>query len=262
MYFKKTSDNKSCMTFKSNFQKHKQIIDKKLEAISFRSNNFDIIPPIIGIIIADQFGNLIMVLEHDNKEGSKYPPIKSYLNENHKNLLELDLISMYFSSFKTFAGQTNIQNLSHLEIYGSNIKIQIYFLFEKYIIIIFLNSNTDLSSKEKAYILNYFEEKLGKYEYDFDNFNLTSSRRTISLLENQGKIWLKMLNNNYIRNSKKIYLRKHEKIEKFTINIEPIIRKELNEYLQYMPDDFVDNLCKEIINKIQDKMFEIKRDSI
>lgn len=248
------------MTFNSSIQKSGQIIDKKLEVLSYRSKNFNVIPPIIGMIIADQFGNIITVFEHDIKGGSKYTPIKSYLNENDKNFLELDLISMYFSSFKTFAGQTNIQNLSHLEIYGSNIKIQIYFLFEKYIIIIFLNSNTDLTSKKKAYILNYFEERLIKYEYEFDNFNLTSSRRTISFLENQGKIWLKKLNDNYIKNSKKIYLKKHENIEKLTINIEPIIQKELNEYLEHVPDDIVDNLCKEIVNKIQDKMFEIQRD--
>ena len=57
-----------------------------------------------------------MVFEYDNKNEGNYGPIKSYLSESDKNLLEIDLISMYFSSFKTFVGQINIQNLSNLEI--------------------------------------------------------------------------------------------------------------------------------------------------
>ncbi len=63
-----------------------------------------------------------MVFEYDRNTENSYGPIKSYLSEDDKNLLELDLISMFFSSLKTFAGQTNIQNLSNLEIHGSNIK--------------------------------------------------------------------------------------------------------------------------------------------
>jgi hypothetical protein len=90
----------------------------------------------IGIIISDQYGNTITVFEYDSKDENDFGPIKSYLSEGEKDLLEFDLISMYLSSFKIFAGQTNIQNTSHLEIYGSNIKVQIYFLFEKYMIIV------------------------------------------------------------------------------------------------------------------------------
>jgi len=124
-------------------------INGKLDEIAYFSYNLNKIPPIIGIVIADQFGNTLMVLEYENKPEEDYGPIKSYLSEDNKNLLEIDLISMYFSSFKTFAGQTNIQNLSNLEIHGSNIKVQLYFLFDKYMVIIFLNSKADLSLKEK-----------------------------------------------------------------------------------------------------------------
>lgn len=35
----------------------------------------------------------------------------AYLCEDQKNLLEMDLISMYFSSLRAFAGQTNIQKI-------------------------------------------------------------------------------------------------------------------------------------------------------
>ena len=132
---------------------HANVIDEKINEIAYFSYNFNKIPPIIGIITADQFGNTLMVFEYDNKNEGNYGPIKSYLSESDKNLLEIDLISMYFSSLKTFAGQTNIQNLSNLEIHGSNIKVQIYFLFDRYMVILFLNSKIDLNLREKTQII-------------------------------------------------------------------------------------------------------------
>ena len=137
------------MTSKSEYQKYNNLNEKRLTEIACRNYDFNIIPPVIGIIVSDQYGNTIMVIDYDPKDRTKYGPIKSYLIDDDKKLLELDLISMYFSSFRTFAEQTNIKNLSHLEIHGSNIKVQIYFVYEKYMIIVFLNTNTGLNSKEK-----------------------------------------------------------------------------------------------------------------
>ena len=94
---------------------------------------------------------------------------------------------MYFSSFKTFAGQTNIQNLSHLEIYGSNIKAQIYFLFD-FIVITFLNSNTNLNVKDKNEIINHFIEILSNNKYEFSHFNDAKAKKSILNLENNGKL--------------------------------------------------------------------------
>jgi len=237
-------------------QDYNNFVKKNLQDIAYRSNNFNKIPPIIGIIMADQYGNTIIVLENESINGSKYGSIKSYLSEDDKNLFEIDLISMYFSSFKSFAGQTNIQNLSHLEIHGSNIKIQIYFLFEKYMIIVFLNSNTNLNSKEKIAIMNYFEEKLIKYDFEFNHFNATHSRKVLGILESMGKKWLKKLNLNYIHKYKEAHSKKHEFIEKLIDDIGPIIQKELFEYLESIPNEILNNLNKEIKNKIQDKLFE------
>ena len=36
-----------------------------------------------------------------------------------------------------------------------------------------------------------------------------------------------------------------------------IIESEINEYLNYVPDDIINNFSKELKNKIQDKLFEI-----
>jgi len=237
--------------------KDDSFVERKLTETVYRTHNFNVIPPIIGIIIADQYGNTITVFEYDSNDDDRYEPIKSYLSEDHQNFLEIDLVSMYLSSFKIFAGQANIKNLSHLEIYGSNIKAQIYFLLEKFMVIIFLNSNTDLNSKERAQVIQYCEDKLIKYESEFKNFNDTSSRETLSILEQKGKKWLKKFNNRYIQTYKNIYLRKHETTEELMNQLGLIIQSEINEYLNYVPDEIVNNFSKELKNKIQDKLFEI-----
>jgi len=232
-------------------------VEKKLTETAYRSHNFNIIPPVIGIIISDQYGNTISVFEYDINDGDDYGPIQSYLSENRNNLLEIDLISMYLSSFKIFAGQANIKNLSHLEIFGSNIKAQIYFLLEKFMVIIFLNSNTDFNSKQRAQVIKYCEDKLIKYESEFENFNNTSSRETLSILEQKGKRWLKKFNIRYIQTYKNIYLRKHETTEELMNQLGLVIQREIDEYLNYVPDEIINNFSKELKNKIQDKLFEI-----
>jgi hypothetical protein len=237
------------------------LIKTQLLQSKFRSHKFNDVPPIIGFIVADQYGNAIMVYEYETKDNTQYGPIKSYLSENDKNLLEIDLISMYFSSFKVFAGQTNIQNLSHLEIYGSNIKAQIYFLFD-YIIITFLNSNTDLKAKEKKNIMDHFREILSEKEYEFTHFNESKAKQIIVWLENKGKLWLKKINNTYIDSFKKYYLKRHEIFEFLIEQIEPIIQNEVNEYLENIPEEIRENLTKEIKNKIQDKMLELNSNLI
>ncbi len=233
----------------------KRNVDKILTNNAYTSCNFNKIPPIIGVQIGDQYGNTLMVIEYDSNEKTNFKPIKSYLSENEKNLLEMDLISMYFSSLRTFAGQTNIQNLSNLEIHGSNIKVQIFFLFDKYMIILFLNSKTDLNLKEKKLIVKYFEEKLNKYEFEFEHFNAAKSRKIIRLLETKGKVWLKQLNINHLQSFENTYLKKHEIIDELTSEIEPVIKKVLLEYLKYIPEEILQNISKEINTKIQDSLF-------
>jgi hypothetical protein len=228
----------------------------KPEEIANFSYNFNKIPPIIGMITADQFGNTIMVFEYENKPGENYGSIKSYLSEDNKSLLEIDLISMYFSSFRTFAGQTNIQNLSNLEIHGSNIKIQLYFLFDEYMIIIFLNSKVDLSLKDKEQIIQYFEELLIKHQYEFQHFNASNSRRILKFLENKGKIWLKRLNKAYLQAFKNKYLKKHEILDLIISKISPMIKDVLGVYLDGIPEEIIADLSKELKNRIHDKICE------
>ncbi|MHA2431324.1 MAG: hypothetical protein ACXACC_09905 [Promethearchaeota archaeon] len=240
----------------NNFNKNNSFAEKSIIKFASNSKNFNEIPPIIGIIVADQYGNTVLVLEYDSKEGCNYGPIKTYITEDTKNFLEVDLISMYFSSFKVFATQTNIKNLSHLEIYGSNLKIQLYFLFDEYMIILFLNSNTNLTSIDINDIIGFFEEKLNKYHYEFKNFNATSSKKIFKTLERNGKKWLEKINRTYLHTYENLYLKKHEVIERFMNKLSPIIQNDLFEYLENIPEDIMNNLLKEIKNKIQDHLFE------
>ena len=237
-------------------QNYANVIDEKINKIAYFSYNFNKIPPIIGIITADQFGNTLMVFEYDNKNEGNYGPIKSYLSENDKNLLEIDLISMYFSSFKTFAGQTNIQNLSNLEIHGSNIKVQIYFLFDRFMVVLFLNSKVDLNLKEKTQIIQYFEDNLLKYKFEFKHFNASNSRKIIKTLEDKGKAWLKKLNKTFIHTIQNAFLKKHEILDIVMNQIAPIIETELGEFLEGFPEYIIDDVSKELRNKIHDKICE------
>ena len=231
-------------------------INGKLDEIALFSNNFYKVPPIIGIVLADQFGNTIMVLEYEDNSEQIYSPIKSYLSDDNKNLLEIDLISMYFSSFKTFAGQTNIQNLSNLEIHGSNIKVQLYFLFDKYMVIIFLNSNIDLNLKEKEQIIQYFEEILVRYEYEVEHFNDSNSRKTLRILGNKGKVWMKKLNRTFMKAFQNNFLKKHEILDMVINKISPTIERILGEYLEGIPEDVINDMSRELRNNIHDKICE------
>jgi len=236
-------------------------LDNFVVESAYNACNFKKIPPIIGFIVADQYGNTIIVIEYNSFNKDNFFPIKSYLSENEKTFLEIDLISMYFSSLKAFAGQTNIQNLSNLEIHGSNLKVQIFFLVDNYMIIVFLNSNTELSLKDKNRIIKYFEDKLIKFKFEFKHFNAAKSRKILGIVSSKGNGWLKQLNKNYLQMYKNSYLKKLDIIEDLRKEIGPIIEKVLHEYLENIPEDFLNNISKEIQNKIQDKLFRFNPNS-
>jgi hypothetical protein len=239
---------------RSNFEPTK-IIEQQICDIAFKTCNFDSTPPIIGLIISNLDGYSLMVIEYGENNESNYGPIKSYLSRDDENLLEL--IPMYFSSLKAIASQINIQNLSHFEIDGSNIKVQIYFLLDKFMVIALLNSNTELNSKEKRSLIDKIKENLMKYQFEFQNFNATGSRKLLRVLEREGTAWLKKMNRNYILNFKNRYLRKHDLIEDMMVNINTVVHYELEEYLEKLPPEFINDLSKELINKIQDTLFKL-----
>ncbi|TXT62646.1 MAG: hypothetical protein BAJALOKI3v1_530026 [Promethearchaeota archaeon] len=242
-----TSDNISSMIKKS--------IEKRLINIKNRSNQFHVIPPIIGIVMSDQFGNTIFVSEYESNSRENYNSIKQYLSDDDANLIEIDLVSMYFSSFKMFASQTNIKNLSHLEIHGSNIKVQIYFKFDDFIVIVFLNSNTNFDSEERDILINYFEEMILKHGETLKNYNSKDSKEAIHILAKNGTSFLKNVNRKYLKKHNKTYLKNYEQVERLTERIIPIVHNEICDYLRNIEENILFNLKREIKNKIQDTIF-------
>ena len=223
--------------------------------IVYRERNFNKIPPIIGILFADLFGNAIMTFEYNNHNG-KYGPIKSYLlNEN--NSVEIDLVSMFFSSFSTFASSTNIKDLSHLEVHGSNYKVQIHFLFDKFMTIIFLNSNTLLTMEHHEDLLHYLKNVVKNNDVMLANFNDKESKVMIREIKNKGNIWLKRFNKDYIEDFKNGYQMRFDNVEDFVEKLDPIIKKELRGYFPKIPKDTLNDLRREIKNKIQDKALDL-----
>ncbi|KKK44422.1 hypothetical protein LCGC14_0587480 [marine sediment metagenome] len=256
------ASNSYSMNPNSSNKKKNNLVRNKLIEISDLSTGFHKIPPIIGVMICDINGNAIMVIEHNSKNINGYGSINFYLSEKNKHLVDLNLISGYFSALKSFAGEINIKNLSNIEIDGSNIKVQIYMLCANYMIIIFLNSSTELNSNTKLQVINYFEEILKKNENEFCYFNAPYSREILRVLERRGKIWLKKLNRSHIQIHRKTYLQKHSITDELLKGFDQIIQNEINEYLINVPEDLVENLSKEIHNKIQDKLFENLREKI
>lgn len=230
-------------------------VEKRLIHIYNRAKNFHIIPPIIGIILSDQYGNTIFVSEYESHGRENYSSIKQYLSEDDANLIEIELISMYFSSFKMFASQTNIKNLSHLEIHGSNIKVQIYFKFEDFIVILFLNSNTNLDSSDKSLIIKFFEEMFEHYGHSLKDYNSKHSKEIINKLAEEGTKFLKSYNKKYLKRHNKMYIDSYSQVEKITEKIIPIIHYEISDYFKNIEEDILFNLKREIQTKIQDIIF-------
>jgi fluoride ion exporter CrcB/FEX len=223
--------------------------------IVYREKKLNTIPPIIGILFADIFGNAIMTFEYSTPN-SRYGSIKSYLI-NEDNSMEIDLVSGFFSSFSTFASTTNIKDLSHLEVHGSNYKIQIHFLFDKFMAIVFLNSNTVLSLKRHEELLRYLKNVLKNNEVALVNFNNRESKATLKELKKKGNIWLKRFNKDYVEHFKKQYQIRFSTVEDFVENLDPIIKKELVGYFPKVPKEVINDLRREIKNKIQDKTLDL-----
>ncbi|MFX0071507.1 MAG: hypothetical protein ACFFAO_10500 [Candidatus Hermodarchaeota archaeon] len=214
--------------------------------------NFNRIPPIVGIILSTRSGLSILTYEYHTNDRNKYGSIDSYLNDNQEHLL--DLISMYLSSLINFADNINIENLNNVGIGGSNIKLKVFFKHADYMLIIFLNSNTDLSLRIQDFILDHFEKIFKKYSYFLEHYNEEGSIQIRKNLECSGEKWLKKLNRFYIEAYKKLYIAKDKKFEKFMANIKPLIFETLEYYLKYIPEDNKTDICREIYEKINNEL--------
>lgn len=252
IYPKEIREVKKIDTENDNYDKF--FIEDKLKSrkILFSLYNFNKIPPIIGIILSNNTGTSILTYQYNSNSRSGYGKIDSYLKGSQDRLL--DFITMYFSSLNTFADNVNIENLRYVGIGGSNIKIKVFFKFKDYMIIVFLNSNTDLGINIQDHILEHFSEISRTYKEALENYNNKESRRIRKDLETSGEKWIKKLNNYYIKIYEKLFIAKDERCEKLMTNIKPIINDALEYYLKHIPEDIKTDICREIYEKIGDKL--------
>ncbi len=229
------------------------ITDKvKSRKILFSLYNFNKMPPIIGIILANNAGTSILNYQYDSANRNGYGEIDTYLNGSQDCLL--DFITMCFSSLNTFADNVNIENLRYVGIGGSNIKIKVFFKFETFMIIVFLNSNTDLSINIQDHILEHFREISRTCKEAIENYNNSESRRIRKDLETAGEKWIIKLNKLYIKAYEKLFFAKDERCENLMGHIKPIVNETLGYYLKHIPEEIKTDICREIYEKIDDKL--------
>ena len=98
------------------------------------------------------------------------------------------------------------------------------------------------------------DSDLAAHQSEFENFNTPNARKILRRLESSGKVWLKRFNTKHVQAFNKAYIEKNGITDKIVEEIDPIIRNELKEYLEHASDEFINDLSKEIRNKIQDKL--------
>lgn len=149
----------------------------------------DKIPPVIGCLISDKDGKSIVSFEVF--KGA----IQFFMK--HKQQFKMDLIPMYVSAIELLSQELNIQGLPGIDINGDNLKLKIYFTFEKFTATLFLNPNIDFSRIEdliQSYLSNLFEE----FDNEFKNSTHVNSNEFITFLERVGLCWLLDLNDEYL----------------------------------------------------------------
>lgn len=149
----------------------------------------DKIPPVIGCLISDKDGKSIVSFEVF--KGA----IQFFMK--HKKQFKMDLIPMYVSAIELLSQELNIQGLPGIDINGDNLKLKIYFTFEKFTATLFLNPKIDFSRIEdltKSYLSNLFEE----FDHEFKNSKHVNSNEFITFLERVGLCWLLDLNDEYL----------------------------------------------------------------
>lgn len=165
-----------------------EIIDTRLSEIE--------VPPFLGCFLADKNGKTILKFEIFENALEYF--LKKDLGEDKKNCIDIELIPMFISALERFSAEINIKDLTGFKLEGKNIKLQTFFDFEEYSVIFILNPEVDIKYVEER-IKTYFSFLFKVYHNEFKNFKLMSSTDYTSHLELIGRVWLKDLNNIYLK---------------------------------------------------------------
>ncbi|MFO8017759.1 MAG: GTPase domain-containing protein [Promethearchaeia archaeon] len=224
------------------------------------------IPPFIGCIVSDDNGRICLKLEIEEGALAKYIsqiPRKGEVNQEVK--FDISLIPMFISAIQKFAREVNIQDLTSLDLKGSNLKMNV-FNHGKFLICIFMNPKTNFSYF-KYRIIDYFNELFEKYSKEFRKIAIQGSLDGMVNLKEPGNKWLRELNKSY--NDSMIDLKIYdEDYSKELYNSIDQLYEEINQKLQVelkKVKQLKINLMKAIlesdlneISKIMDKAQEMR----
>jgi len=154
----------------------------------------EVVPSIIGAIIADKDGKSLIKLELFDDA------LKDFISQSMPNddtiiPVDLELIPMFISALEKFSLELNIQNLTGFGLKGSNLKMNI-FGYDNYTVTLFMNPNINLKAIENK-INNYFKKLFEDYRDKFEIAIRTGKLDDLFPIKELGRNWLDELNNSY-----------------------------------------------------------------
>jgi len=167
-------------------------IEKKFN-LTRRSSEIKV-PPFLGFFISDKCGINYVTVELDENTINFFLG-KDFKEKVKKHDFDLDLISGFVSALENFSHEINIQDLTGLELKGTNIKLQI-FSFDEYNISFFTNPKVNMKPLENK-IREYFNLLFKKYRKQFSKVNQTGNTSILAHLSISEREWLKELNKSY-----------------------------------------------------------------
>lgn len=176
------------------------IEDSDYEKLSSNLSETEI-PPFLGCFLADKNGKTILKFEIFENALDYF--LKKDLGDDKKSCIDIELIPMFISALERFSAEINIKDIAGFKLEGKNIKLQTFFDFEEYSVIFILNPDVNMKFVESR-IKTYFSFLFKVYHNEFKDFRKMSSTDYTSHLELIGRIWLKDLNNIYIRMLEKV----------------------------------------------------------
>jgi len=152
------------------------------------------VPPFIGFFISDKCGINYVTVELDEAAINFFLG-RDFKEKVKKQDFDLDLISGFVSALESFSHEINIQDLTGLELKGTNLKMQIL-SFDDYNVTFFTNPKVNMKPLENK-IREYFNLLFKKYRKQFDKVNQTGNTSILAHLSKSEREWLKELNKSY-----------------------------------------------------------------
>lgn len=180
------------------------------------------VPSFIGYFISDKSGINYVTVELEDAAINFFLG-KDFKEKIKKKVIDLDLVSGFVSALEQFSQEINIQDLTGLELKGTNLKMQI-FSFKEYNVTFFTNPNVNIKPIENK-IRDYFESLFRKYRKKFEMVKQTGETSIVAFLRNREREWLKELNSSYEQRLKNLEFYDMNYIDTFNNQLDELYGK-------------------------------------